>query len=36
MFNKYKELEYRINDLQKANDKFKLDLKTGKTIDFVQ
>lgn len=26
MFNKYKELEYRINDLQKANDKFRDEL----------
>lgn len=26
MFNRYKKLEYRINDLQKANDKFRDEL----------
>lgn len=34
MFNKYKELEYRINDLQKANDKFRDELyKLKNTVD---
>lgn len=34
MFNRYKELEYRINDLQKANDKFRDELyKLKNTID---
>lgn len=34
MFNRYKELEYRIKDLQKANDKFIKELyKLKNTVD---